>query len=752
MTTNKKKGPEHTDRISETPVQKLRNFSMEGEAFCFHHQADYHNLITHRNRLSLGDRLSRFYMDDGVLEILLEENIKKEDELDFRVNFRIPEGTIRDASAGVSLSVKNWSDDAYLLLPAAAYNGNRFESRKISYSPKLLDEKDLWPQKEIIVSDIPRLNIFRAYSELRDRSGSLSAPLILMWLPLSSEILVIQFDHANELGDTALIITENKDRTRLKIHFQSPVVREKNIYKICNNSFPTPDVPYDFSEGDEFTMSFSVKKFPAKSIAGIFSVYPSLVMFSGTKKDEIVNTPLLKECFELVEEKFNNQNWVEEWGYYSVGMRENFLQDWQVGWTGGMISTFPLFLSGGEKSRKRVLRNFEWFFRDGFSPSGLPWDSGEKGRFWYGGDIRRDQTKNRHLSRKSADAIYYIYKQFFIFRKEGIDIPDLWKEKMESLCRVFVNNWKQYGDVGQFLDTENASIVVGGSTSAAILPAGLVLAYRWTGKQEFLEISMEIANYFFENYLSKGISCGGPGDALQNPDSESSYALCESFILIYEETRDAEWLRKAETAAGFFSTWVMSYNYGFPIQSTHGKLNLKTEGLVFANTQNKHLAPGICTHSGSALLNIYRYSGNEKWMNLLESVVRAMPAYLSTKERPIEGLQPGWVSERVNSTDWLEDIGETMKGSTWAETSLMLAAVEIPSLYINSKEKKAWCFDQLDYEIRSDSVVLYKMKKQKDSFKIKILREIIPETGNLKYDEAVFSELEISDYETIVSF
>ncbi len=702
---NTKKTETYSNETELNLTDRLTDYGISAGAFCYRHIEEFYNRIEKREIIPLRDRLNRMFLPDGGIEVLFEEAQKEQRmALNFICKLSVKEGVIKGSSAGINLSINNWTEDAYLLLPGAVYNGNRFYSRKIPYSPKLLDEKNLWPNRNIIVTDILRLNILPGPSGFSDRSGSLSTPVILIWLPKSKEILSIEFNPENELGDLGLIFTENRERNSLDIAFQSPVVREEYMYKICDSEHPSEDTAYDFSPGDEFHYQFKVKRHDADNLDELFVLYPA--MRSETNDPLPDKYPLLSKCFEVIEKKFNRANWVEDWGYYSVGMRENFLQDWQVGWTGGMISTYPLYFLGSDQTKERVLRNFEWFFRDGFSPGGLPWDSGEKGDQWYGGDIRREQTKNRHLVRKSADAVYYLFKQFYMFSDEGVDIPGDWVKKIERVCNIFLENWKKYNDVGHFIDTRTNEIVIGGSTSGALLPAGLVMAFRWTRNQAYLDGAEQIADYFYDKHLSKGISCGGPGDALQSPDSESSYGLCESYVLLYEETGKKKWLDRAELAARFFSTWVMSYNYNFPPQSTHGKLNTGTRGLVFANAQNKHLAPGICCYSGSAFLKIYRFTLNDYYMNILEEITRAMPQYLSTSERPVIGLKKGWVSERINTTDWLEGIGETMKGSTWAETSIMLGSTELPSLFVDMRKRKVWCFDQIQCKLREESLII----------------------------------------------
>jgi len=59
-----------------------------------------------------------------------------------------------------------------------------------------------------------------------------------------------------------------------------------------------------------------------------------------------------------------------------------------------------------------------------------------------------------------------------------------------------------------------------------------------------------------------------------------------------------------------------------------------------------------------------------------------LPQYLSRNDRPISGMPAGWMSERVEMSDWLEPIGEIFYGSCWCEVSNMLVYMEIPGLYV----------------------------------------------------------------------
>ena len=620
--------------------------------------------------------------------------------LEYSVTFKLIKGYEKSAAVLVELDFENWDKENYVLLPAAAYNGNRFESRRIPYSPKLNDARDIGKDKPIIISDVPRLNIADGLSQIQDRSGAMALPCIGFQSVADKQGFFLTTIQRNSFGDLGMNIEESANRQQAVISLCSPLVRERSKYLICDNQAPSTDLPAYFKAGDELKFTFRVYNFNAPKIQSVFDKYLLIRKDLCPASDIIPQLPF-SACFDLLEKKFNAENFVPEWGYYSVGMRSMFLQDWQIGWTGGMISTYPLLFSSNEQTRRNVIANFDWLFPNGISPSGFFWDSGEKGNKWYGGDIRKPQAKNWHLIRKSADALYYILKQFDLMKRQGITVKPLWENGTRGVADAFVKLWQQNHQFGQFVDSQSGEIAVGGSSGAGLAPAALMLTSVYYNDKKYEVIALESAQTLYDNFVQKGISCGGPGDALQNPDSESLYGLLESFAVLYEMTGDKKWLSYACETAAQFSTWVMSYDYVFPANCLFGQLNMKTTGAVFANTQNKHGSPGICTHSGLALLRIYRATGNPVYLQLLKDIARSIPQYMSRPDRPIKGMHDGWINERVSTTDWFEGIGEIFPGSTWAETDIMLTIKELPGVYVDLEKQTVTTFDQVQAEFLS---------------------------------------------------
>jgi len=615
----------------------------------------------------------------------------------FRVKllFTLQEGVSKETSLLATMEFSAWAKENYVLLPAAAYNGNRFESRRIAYSPKLLDPKDIGIDKPTIITDVPRLNIHDGPSRIQEKSGSLSVPSMGFYSPSQKQVVWMLTNQESRFGDHGLIVEENRDRTKAWFSVQVPGVRENYKYRITDNMQASPDRGVDFKQGDTVSISFVVQFAAAEKLQTLFSTFTQNRKYlfpSKTPRQQLG----FSTAFAAHERKFNQQNWVNDFGYYSVGMRENFLQDWQIGWTGGMISTYPLLFAGHDSTRKKVLRNFDWLFPNGIAPSGFFWDSGEKGNIWHGGDIRKPHTKNWHLVRKSGDGLFYVLQQFQLMKAQKIQVKPIWEKGAKQVADAFVQLWVKNGQLGNFVNSETGEIVVGGSSSGAIVPAALVLASAYYKDAQYLKVAEAIGEYYYKDFTEKGIATGGPGDAMQNPDSESAYALVESYAMLYEATQDTKWLKRSEEATEQFATWVSSFDYRFPPNSLFGRSGMRSTGAVWANSQNKHGAPGICTFSGMSIFKLFRWTNGHFYSELLYDIAHGITQYIGHPQKPILGVKDGWICERVSTNDWLEGIGEITYQSTWAETALMLTFVEIPGVHVDKKNKQIIVFDHVE--------------------------------------------------------
>ena len=621
------------------------------------------------------------------------QQLEKAGKYEINVFFSCLSGEVSNASVSVDFNFKDWSTENYVLMPAAVYNGNRYPAIVSDYMPFFNEFGQLGLNNPILLSDQPRLNWKDGVSRIQERSGSMSIPGLGFRSDKSKNGFWLCFNQAGDFGDFGIDIEEDRSRNKATVTLTSPVVRELRRHWLSRmDAVPSTDSLVNFKAGDKTKITFILDIFQCPNVQGLFDELADIRTRNYPAPDKPDLIPF-SPIFAIQEKKFNLENWREA-GYYAVGVSEDFFQDWQIGWVGGMMTTLPLLARGTQLTKERVLKNFDWLYSKGISPSG-----------YYYGTLFREKSqgdfpnkplgKDLHLVRKNADATYYILKQFDLMQKMNIPIKSAWKEGNFNALAAQIQTWEKYGQLGQFVNEQTGELIIGNTTSAGIFPASLCAAYKQTGDSKYLKIAEAIGNYYYDNFISRGLSCGGPGDAMQSFDSESAYGLLESMVELYETTLDPKWLKRSEEMGHQFASWIVAYDFKFPSDSPHGKLDIRSTGGVYANTQNKTAPGGICTHSGLALLKLYRATRDVFYINLLRDIAHAIPQFMSWKEHPQPGFHDGWVSERCDLNDWLEGIGGTFPYSSWAETSLLLTIVELPGIYVNLDARQVFTLDHI---------------------------------------------------------
>ncbi|MGC9341213.1 MAG: hypothetical protein ACP5E3_00785, partial [Bacteroidales bacterium] len=279
---------------------------------------------------------------------------------------------------------------------------------------------------------------------------------------------------------------------------------------------------------------------------------------------------------------------------------------------------------------------------------------------------------------------FFIMKEFRLLEyiKPEYTIPQHWHEAVKTCADAYVKLFEEYGHFGHWINNITGEMLCGPTASNGIAPGALALCGEYYNEDKYLDVAEQTGEYYYQNYVRKGITNAGPGDIWQCPDSESAFALLDSYVVLFELTGNKKWLNYAEEVARQAATWVVSYNFAFQKGSTFYKLGMQTTGTVIANVNNKHSSPGICSLSGNSLLKLYRYTDNDFYLDLIQDIAKSIPQYMSRLDRPIPDIRPeqpvpvmppGWINERVNMSDWEErgrpgDIkrGEIFGGSCWS--------------------------------------------------------------------------------------
>ena len=599
------------------------------------------------------------------------EGILTASETAFRIEADRP---LKETYASMTLTFPEWEDDAYILIPACAYNGNRFPHEYRAYPP-MYKQEECGVDCDQRMSNVPALEPDGSGS-IQVTTGDMATPCVGIYYRQKKEGFFLFF--SQQIKDLNLGLTVSAGIVTL-----SYPANRTDLYRENWKNHPTsgdPGMTLDKGETVEV---------PHKILHGSFDTLSDFFRFFFENRKCLLSSRAVpnlytEELWHIMEEHFDRDNWSGEF----VGTAD---KRWGPGWCGVAMSSYILLGYGNETSKQHAESTLDYLCRY----------QGASGMY-YGG-VNEDGTiiddsfgkfGHSHLAlvRKSADILYFLFKHFSVYSGKP---KEAWVESARKCADGFVKLFDRYGKFGQFVHDETGDMVVGCSTCGAIAPAGLAKAYLYFGNRRYLEVAEQTLRDYVKNFLRLGYTTGGPGEILSAPDSESAFALLESCVVLYETTLKPEYLTYAKEAAHLCSSWVVSYQFKFPDGKEFDRLGINTVGSVFANVQNKHSAPGICTLSGDVLYRLWRYTGDALYLELIRDIARFLPQCVSTEARPIYSwdkpprkLRSGSICERVNMSDWetMDGVGGVFDASCWCETSVILTYFELMLRYKEMRE------------------------------------------------------------------
>jgi hypothetical protein len=588
-----------------------------------------------------------------------------------------------------------WSKDNYVFAPAMIYASNRFDALDIPYSPYWPDASHYAVDKPTSFTNQPRLPKDGSPGAIELDSASLATPCIGFRSVHGTGALIFGDLH-NELGVIGMGITEHAAAGRAQLIFATPRARSKIP---TGMGFREADTTRDWKAGEAVTLRLRLWTFAAPELQTLFD------RFAEARKDYGTRTWThdlpFSEAANLVRAKLNALNWDEWLGYYRHGIDKTKAKpfDWfQLGWVSGGVTTLPMLSQGDALSQARARRNLDFMFTQLPLPNGL-WCAHHDGVKVNYDDPRPPRPGYLVSVRRMSDGLYYGMKQIRILAERGEAVPKAWEDAARGLADAFIRLFNRYGQIGQYLDVRNATIGIGGSTAAGGVPAGLALVAKHFNEPAYLGAAIAIGRHLVETSLEKGLTNGGPCDALAAPDSESCAAFLMSLVDLHQATGHAYWAKAASDLIRQYSSWVTSYDFPWPKGSALERRGAPATGTVWANVQNKHTSAAICAYSGEQLFRHWRTTGDELALDLILDTAHNMTHHVSLADKPLGPMGPGMMCERINMSDWEgpNTIGDNVFGSTiWVETSMLLTAAEIPSVYLRSDTGRVVVFDHLE--------------------------------------------------------
>lgn len=613
--------------------------------------------------------------------------------LDLAITFRLKEGELSSAGVAVAFDFYKWSLDNYVMIPASVYNGNRNRTVDRSYASGLDRDDMYWNDLPQTTSPLPQLSpVAGELSRLEVLACNTTTPAICLYDRKNKSGFIVLSEQGitsdDQILDHGFIVEENSNRTLASLVISAPGVREKKPEFIGFSK--SPDRGIAWKAGDERTIRLRIYRFAAPDMAAFLDKFMT-VRKSVTGNNTPRNLIPFSEVAHLMCDDIDNRYYKDLKVQFYCPENANWIS---FGWIGGLINTFPMLALGDEQHRDRVRNTFDF---------GLTLGQGESGYFYgalnYDGKVfgreGYDEMPEIVLTRKNADVLFWMVKQFMLLRAQrhtSYIKPD-WEKRVKLLADAFVTTWKSEGQWGNFLNNNTGEVAVFNTSGGVMAIGGLALAAQYYHQPVYLKIAIQAANQYYAGFLKEGMTTGACADILQNADSETAAALMTSLMTLYEQTGDKQWLKKSTDLANLCATWTVSFDYQLPPNTPLAKLGAKLAGAVWASTQNKHGAPGFCTSSGDPLFKIFRATGDIRYASLLYDIAHAHA----------EGIQPGGqITERLTYCDADSRGSRGDGGKTgWNETNGALMAMELPGIYLRTDMDRLFVFDHVIAEVVS---------------------------------------------------
>jgi len=620
-------------------------------------------------------------------ELIASRMVSDTRAMDLKINFLLQEGIAREAGVAVAFDFTGWNTGNYVMLPASVYNGNRCKLVDRGYSAGL-DRKFLYQEDIPMMSvPIPQLSPDSGdISRLEVNASNLATPAMCFFSKEQKRGFIVLAEQKTPYADNGFCVEESADRQSSSFVITAPGVRERKPLFVGFED--SPDRGADLDPGDQINLQLRIYTIEAEDIPTFLEEFMK-VRKSMTGQNQPRNLIPFSQVASWMTKRIDDRWYADEKFQFYCPENANWIS---FGWIGGLMNTFPMLTLGDEDHRNRVARTFDF---------AIPRGQGESGYFY--GALNFDgkcfsregypEIPEIVLTRKNADVLYWMIKQFILLRDQGNEqyINPSWEVHIQKLADAFVDTWKKHGQWGRMLNNQTGEVAEYNTSGGVMAVGGLALASKYYNRPDYIKIAEEAAHFYYQrDFLEQGMTTGGCADILQNADSETAAGFMTALMALYELTRDKQWLEKSISLANLCATWTTSYDYELPKETELGRLDAKLAGVYWASTQNKHGAPGICTSSGDPLFKIYRHTGNELMAELLNDIVHAHG----------ESIRPGgFTNERLTYCD-ADSRGERGNHVTgWNELNGFLMALEIPGIYVQTDTDLFYVFDHIEASV-----------------------------------------------------
>ena len=358
----------------------------------------------------------------------------------------------------------------------------------------------------------------------------------------------------------------------------------------------------------------------------------------------------------------------------------------EIGWTGGAILGFPLVMSryllgdfaegrlsqamSGEAMLDRIVAGYReesGFFNDLYAPVNENSDDRLNGWWTYYGLCR-----DCHCAYTQGSAVYYILKTISFLKERGIPWKEEWLNSCKNVLDTVVSLQREDGAFGYTYSAQERKVLDWEGFAGCWFVPGMVYLAQLTGDASYVDRARK-AHAYYRKFVINLDCYGAPMDTWKAVDQEGNLSFLHGSRMLYEYTKEAEFLEDMKHSAGYEFLW----RYGYPTRPEHPPVNAGWNacGGSVTSVSNPHIHPmGVLADED--LLFLGEVTGDSYYTERARDSIAWMMQTLELYPDRTGYGQYGVLSERWCPSDGLVteryDTGEAY--NSWFSYNLWAAA------------------------------------------------------------------------------
>ncbi len=267
--------------------------------------------------------------------------------------------------------------------------------------------------------------------------------------------------------------------------------------------------------------------------------------------------------------------------------------------------------------------------------TGKPWTGDHQE--WLAPWLRQATEDMRVLMRayRRERALGRQHPEWFAWVKQYAD----WLIQQQRADGSFPRRWKE---------GSNEVAEPTGTTSYCPVPL-LVIMSEETGDPKYQQSALRAAEYVWTNFGSRGLFVGGASDNPNITDKEAGMLSMEAFLSLYDSTKDAKWLERAQAAANYAESWIWIWNLPMPLDADdahlHWKKGVPTIGIQGITARGPGGADEYLDWAVPSYAKLYNLTKDPHYLDVARVLLHDTKSMVALPGRQYDMRGIGWQQE-----------------------------------------------------------------------------------------------------------